>query len=329
MVAGKKVTQKTSEESGEHFSSDENSCKFINNFEGNFNCMVDVTLGDWRIKYEELEFGTMVRRFTNSSIHRGQWHGDVVIHSHQPQNDNDVQSWLADVRTLTHIRHENIVLYMGACVEPPKFAIITQPIKAESLYTHVMEGKRMNSGKKLSIIRQVADAFSYLHAKGIVHGRLSAHNIFLESRVKVSLLDHAAHQLNLQYYSPEIARELNVNNPYVPTNKSPEGDIFSFGTFIYFITYSKLPIDSMPAQTMLWTMANQGLALRNPQKTITSNLSKIMNNCWSPVVSMRPTFFRVCSELGMNQRISNWHSVSEPKKLNQVGKASGLLSSHY
>jgi len=45
----------------------------------------------------------------------------------------------------------------------------------------------------ISIGRQVAQATGYLHARGIVHGKLNPHNIFLEGdnyRVKLSLLDH-------------------------------------------------------------------------------------------------------------------------------------------
>ena len=32
---------------------------------------------------------------------------------------------------------------------------------------------------------------SYLHSRGIVHGRLNSRNIFLESKVKLSILDHS------------------------------------------------------------------------------------------------------------------------------------------
>ena len=35
---------------------------------------------------------------------------------------------------------------------------------------------------------QAANALSYLHAKDIIHGRLSAQNIFLENKVLLSIL---------------------------------------------------------------------------------------------------------------------------------------------
>ena len=95
--------------------------------------MVNITLGDFKIKFNELEFQKLIFKSSRTKIHQGRWHGEVVIHSCHPENDGDVQSWLSDVRALTHIRHENVVLYMGACVEPPNFAIVTSPVKVRDL----------------------------------------------------------------------------------------------------------------------------------------------------------------------------------------------------
>ena len=90
-------------------------------------------------------------------------------------------------------------------------------------------------------MRQTAEAFSYLHAKGISHGRLSAHNIFLEPKVKVSLLDYAPASLNLEYCSPEVVRLLDAISPYRVPLKSPEADVFAFGTLLFELFSGRLP----------------------------------------------------------------------------------------
>ena len=124
-----------------------------------------------------------------------------------------VRAWLATVRSLAHIRHENVLLYMGAAVDPPRFAIVTCPVKVTHLagditlaiilpgtITGVCSQPRPRTQPQhqgdpsyhhiirtiycqVSILTQTALALSYLHAKEIVHGRLSAHNIFLETKV--------------------------------------------------------------------------------------------------------------------------------------------------
>lgn len=287
--------------------------------------MVAITLGEFRIKHSELEFAQMIRRGPTGNIHLGKWHGDVVIHTCNPQNDEDVQSWLSDVRSLTHIRHENIVLYMGACVEPPKFAIITSPIKADSLYSHTVKGCRLSSNMKLSVLRQTANAFSYLHAKGIIHGRLSAHNIFLENKVKVSLLDYASSQLNLQYYSPEIAKQLVASSPTNPV-KSKEGDVFAFGTLMYQLGTAKLPFEKLSSHALLWKVSTGQLPSLLTRSSLNGSLPVLIGKCWLEEPEQRIPFSALCGLLQPSNCISKKQSTSEPRNLDQVGKTTGLLA---
>ena len=292
--------------------------------------MVNITLGDFRIKQSELQFGRLLRRpGPHSRINLGRWHGDVVIHSCNPQDDEDVKTWLAEVRSLANIRHENLVLYMGACVEPPLFAVITSPVKAESLHTvAVVRGKKLAAAAKLSVLRQTAEAFSYLHAKGISHGRLSAHNIFLEPKVKVSLLDYAPASLNLEYCSPEVVRLLDATSPYRVPLKSPEADVFAFGTLIYQMATDSQPLKDLPAQSRLF-LAGQGRlpSLISPSIS-SSSLGRLAARCWCSNPNNRPTFLELGSLLRPARCFDKKLSTSEPRNLDQLGKntASGLIS---
>jgi serine/threonine protein kinase len=296
--------------------------------------MVALTLGDFRFRYRELELGQLVAATRSGhTIRRGKcqvW--DVVIHSCCPNNDEEVRDWLADVRRLTQIRHENIVLYMGACVEPPQFAIITSLIKADSLQAHLdLPGGRLSSAAKLAVIRQTANAFSYLHCRGILHGRLSAHNIFLESTVKVSLLDYAPDRLNLQYYAPEIAQQLRAEAPHLPANKSQAGDVFAFGTLVYMLACSRLPFSSgVPADVLLYQVGRGCLSAGSLPPNIHPGLSRLIGRCWEYEAASRPTFPTICNQLqtlGNSFSSARKHSSSEPRNLDQLGKVgTGLLA---
>ena len=286
--------------------------------------MVALTLGDFRFKYSELEFHHSLTSGSGGQIHTGKcqvW--DVNIHSSVPKNDEEVREWLSDVRRLTQIRHENIVLYMGACVEPPKFAIITSLINCESLYAHtVFQGSRLRATKKLSILRQTANALSYLHCKGIVHGRLSSHNIFLETTVKVSLLDYGSSSLNLQFYSPEIVRNITSDDRSV-WEKSKKGDVFAFGSVIYQLSTQKLPLDNHPSQTVLYQMGLGYLAKHLPSAHLNPGLSRIIDGCWNQDPEKRPTFPELCRQLLplLNSIGARRHSLSEPRSLDKVGQS--------
>ena len=261
--------------------------------------MVALTLGDFRFKGSDLKFNHLLssgRR--GGKILKGKcqvW--KVNIHSSIPQNDVDVREWLSDVEKLSNTRHENIVLYMGACVEPPNFLIITNLITSNSLYASIMfQGINLNKTNKLSILRQTANALSYLHHKGIVHGQLSSHNIFLETTVKVSLLDHSSSSLNLQFCSPEIVRNI-YSDDRSAWEKSKHGDVFAFGSVMYQLFTQKLPLDNLPSQTILYQTGLGYLPRHLPDSLIYPGMSSIIKKCWSQEIENRPTLPDLCNQL--------------------------------
>ena len=285
---------------------------------------VDLTLGDFRIKYSELEFCNLITSSPTSVIHHGRWHGEVVIHTDRPQDDEELGAWLREVRALTFIRHENIVLYMGACVEPPFFAIITSPVTAEDLYSHLVSN-RLNNDNKLCILRQTVNAFSYLHAKDIVHGRLSSQNIFLERTVKVSLLDYAPNLPNLQYYAPEVAAKI-LEGKKANSVKTKEGDIFSFGTLMYQLATGRLPGQALSPSSLQSLVASGDLTEILQSEALNSNLCILIRKCWRRDPSARMTFVSLSRLLQPGNCISKRRSSSEPKDLDTITKTSGLLN---
>ena len=103
----------------------------------------------------------------------------------------------------------------------------------------------------MSILIQAANALSYLHAKDIIHGRLSSQNIFLENKVLVSMLDYAPTTPNLQYCAPEIGRLLRPDTVCSNPAKTKAGDVFSFGTLIYLLFIGRLPYEDLDTPELL------------------------------------------------------------------------------
>ena len=59
-------------------------------------------------------------------INRGHWHGEVLIHTFKDTQDNDISNFWDTIAQLCMVRHENIVLFMGACVDAPNLSVITR-----------------------------------------------------------------------------------------------------------------------------------------------------------------------------------------------------------
>ncbi|XP_053376455.1 kinase suppressor of Ras 2-like [Mercenaria mercenaria] len=103
---------------------------------------LSVALKEWDIPYEELiqddPIGT-VRFGTYMYVYRGQWHGDVAIKmlNMDPDTDNAAQlsAFKLEVAMLSKTRHENLVLFMGACMKPPHLAIVTSLCRGSIPFT--------------------------------------------------------------------------------------------------------------------------------------------------------------------------------------------------
>ena len=73
-----------------------------------------------------------------STVHAGNWHGDVAIKILNTEYLDDegeagctLEAFRLDVTTFRKTRHENLILFMGACMNPPKLAIVTSLCKGE------------------------------------------------------------------------------------------------------------------------------------------------------------------------------------------------------
>ncbi len=71
-------------------------------------------------------------------MHQGQWHGDVAVKILDMENVEDdsatLEAFRLDVATFRKTRHENVILYMGACMNPPKLAIVTSLCKGKKVF---------------------------------------------------------------------------------------------------------------------------------------------------------------------------------------------------
>lgn len=115
-----------------------------------------ISLREWDIPYEELAIGERIGsgRFSTGSlysiskmnfinisnlflilVYKGNWHGDVAIKILNMENMDDeatLEAFRQDVSTFRKTRHENLILFMGACMNPPKLAIVTSLCKGKS-----------------------------------------------------------------------------------------------------------------------------------------------------------------------------------------------------
>ena len=69
------------------------------------------------------------------SVHQGNWHGDIAIkflNMESTEDETTLEAFRKEVATFRKTRHENLILFMGACMNPPKLAIVTSLCKGKT-----------------------------------------------------------------------------------------------------------------------------------------------------------------------------------------------------
>ena len=71
----------------------------------------------------------------HACLDRGNWHGDVAIKMLNMETNLDhqaqLQAFKLEVAMLRKTRHENLVLFMGACMKQPHLAVITRYVRRQ------------------------------------------------------------------------------------------------------------------------------------------------------------------------------------------------------
>lgn len=220
-----------------------------------------------------------------------------------------------ELRILRHIRHPNVVLFHGACIDPAtsELAIVLEYVRGRSLDKYV-EGDPVSRHRHCVLV-DICCALRYLHGQrpSVVHGDLKASNILVEdgsSRVQAKLVDFGLSRLltrkakplggTLTWMAPELIRK-----PGMPP--SPSADVFSFGRLSYFVVTGIHPFSDVESRTLIkLAQKSQTPPLMWPSRApFLEECQALTNRCVEVEVRSRP------SMVGVYSALLSWPQPSE------------------
>nr|XP_022344964.1 kinase suppressor of Ras 2-like isoform X3 [Crassostrea virginica] len=274
---------------------------------------LSVTLKEWDIPFEQLKLMDKIGTGRFGTVYKGTWHGQVAIKMlhMDPDSDNNqaqLSAFKLEVAMLKNTRHENLLLFMGACMKPPHLAIVTSYCSGQTLYTYVRTNARekFNMNKTIMIAQQIAQGMGYLHARGIIHKDLKTKNIFLENG-KVVITDFGLFSVTkichgnrkgdwlhispgwLCYLSPEVIRCLHSGRSKVDLPFSEKSDIYAFGTIWYELLVGDWPFRNQPPECIIWQVG-RGIKQSLGSVMASKEVKDVLMDCWSYQPDDRPQF---------------------------------------
>ncbi|KAH6783950.1 Protein kinase superfamily protein [Perilla frutescens var. hirtella] len=206
-----------------------------------------------------------------------------------------------EISLLSHIKHPNIVQYLGSQMVDDNFYICFEYVSGGSIHTILREYGKLEESAIRNYTQQILAGLVYLHSKNIVHGNIKAASILvdpnggvklssfvIEKHVRFLCVVRKSNQSFLVHSSywiaPEAVKNSNVSNP--------ASDIWSLGCTVLEMATSKPPLSQYKE-----VMAMFKVAYHKELPMIPVHLSDVCKDflryClqWNPL--HRPTAFQL------------------------------------
>jgi LIM domain kinase 1 len=126
-------------------------------------------MAQWKIKYEDLEFGERIGKGNFGEVYKGTYLGtDVAIKRLFFVDDDFMQKYIErEMDTLTQLNHPNIVQLIGLCIGLDDLYIVTEFVNGGNLRAKLDDKSLVLDWKlRAGLLKDFALAMNYLHAKG-------------------------------------------------------------------------------------------------------------------------------------------------------------------
>jgi len=178
-----------------------------------------------------------------------------------------------ELRILRRLRHPNIVMFHGACInfEHQNIALVLECVKGILMANYIGSSADLapSSEARAQCVVGVCRALMYLHSRlpRIVHGDIKPENIMVEHHskacsscgsccqvssrafVNAKLLDFGLSRVQTRHTKP-LGGTLRWAAPEVFSRREvlpqPAADVYSFGCLVYFAATEELPLASWP-----------------------------------------------------------------------------------
>ncbi|GFQ70546.1 atrial natriuretic peptide receptor 2 [Trichonephila clavata] len=263
---------------------------------------------------------------THRFILTGTYKGNIVAVKkvYKQKKIELTRSILFELKKIREAQHQNIANFIGACIDAPNVAILTEYCPKGSLQDVLKnESLDLDWMFRYSLINDIVKGLSYLHnGEMATHGRLRSSNCLVDSHFVVKLTDfglpsfrHAESLASCEekdlkkflWKAPELLRL-----PVCPPEGTTKGDVYSLGIILQEISLREEPFypfrESMTvAEILARIRVKEAPPFRPvvPSETCAPGLLSLMRSCWAEEPEDRPDGSQIKAEMRILNRGQN------------------------
>ncbi|XP_028076222.1 serine/threonine-protein kinase STY13-like [Camellia sinensis] len=293
----------------------------------------------WLIDPRHLSIGSMISEGPYSVVYEGSYKSKpVAVKVIQPDKTSAVsperkEKFVREVAMLSRVKHDNIVKFIGAYVEPTMM-IITELMRGGTLQKYLWSIRPNSPDLKLSIsfALGISRAMEYLHANSIIHRDLKPSNLLLmEDKKKIKVADFGlAREETMGEMTAEVgtyrwmAPELFSVEPIklgVKKHYNHKVDIYSFSMVLWELLTNSTPFKGRNNVMVAYASS---MNLRPSMDNIPKDIAPLLESCWAEDPEERPEFVQITDFLLNFLRSMPSIQLKSPKQF-EIGQAKGKI----
>ncbi|XP_011013241.1 PREDICTED: probable L-type lectin-domain containing receptor kinase S.5 [Populus euphratica] len=183
---------------------------------------------------------------------------EVAVKRVSKKSTQGKQEFIAEVTTIGHIHHRNLVKLIGWCHEKREYLLVYEYLPNGSLDKYIFwdeksgtQEETLSWGKRLSVISGVAQALDYLHngcMNRVLHRDIKASNVMLDLDFTAKLGDFGLartiiHNEQTHHSTKELAGTPGYMAPesILTGRATAETDVYAFGVLVLEVACGRKP----------------------------------------------------------------------------------------
>ncbi|CAL5228984.1 g12220 [Coccomyxa viridis] len=283
----------------------------------------------WQVSFEQMQIQKQIGEGSFGKVYLAKWKETTVavkiLTNPNGSSDDDfptrlpnplLQSLEKEAGMMAAMRHPNVVLYLGVCLDPP--CVVTEYCARGSLNDVLKRAlynpkyaEQLDWRVRLSMALDAAKGMNYLHTSDppVIHRDLKSPNLLVDKHWRVKVCD-----FNLSRVMEESAvlSSMAATNPrwLAPEILAGRGytfssDVYSFGIILWeFLTW-RVPWHEFGPWQVVAMVTDGHQRPEIPQEQLCPSASfpgmgeyvKLMQSCWEQEARKRPTFAEIIQVL--------------------------------
>lgn len=260
---------------------------------------------NWLIDFNDLIIGKTIGHSSFGSVSQGKFNGTkVAVKTIQCESAEILSSFQKEAELNCKLRHPNIVLFMGICMQPTKICLVTELMvrgDVRELLSRSRNGRlRLDWPLRQQWALDTAQGMAYVHSLDppMIHRDLKTNNLLVDRGMSVKICDFGLSRFRsdklmsavgtVQFSAPEVLR----NEMYTES-----ADLFSFGTVMWEL-YTKRCVFEGMSQINIYKAVTSG-EMPIVDDECDERFRQLLATCWSVDPASRPSFREVIERLSV------------------------------